>query len=87
MIESVLTTWTIQLKWTIRQTKGKTSRALLFKISYTEFIYYIWMEHNQRVFEKKRRTAKQVTREIVYSCYVRAPPRLKVVTDRPVVCP
>lgn len=45
------------------------------------FCTLLWLKHNQRVFEKKSRTAKQVIEDIVYYCCVRVSPRLKIVTN------
>ncbi|XP_055814275.1 uncharacterized protein LOC129883688 [Solanum dulcamara] len=65
--------WDMHLEWTLKQSKGKSHNAQLFKLIYAECSYAIWMERNQRTFEEKRRNYEEITKEIAYMCTLRAP--------------
>ncbi|XP_019230192.1 PREDICTED: uncharacterized protein LOC109211148 [Nicotiana attenuata] len=69
--------WNQHVDWAIKNAKGKSQQAQIFKLVYAKCIYAIWMERNNRVFEKKTRSWEIIVREIVYICYVRAGPRVK----------
>ncbi|KAG5579266.1 hypothetical protein H5410_049893 [Solanum commersonii] len=65
-------TWEQHMEWVIKNAKGRTMRAQAFKIVYTECVYAIWLEWNQRVFEKKPEIMRVIAREIASMCSVRA---------------
>ncbi|XP_059302238.1 uncharacterized protein LOC132054210 [Lycium ferocissimum] len=69
--------WGNHLQWIRSKTKGKSQAAQTLKLVYTEFIYAVWMERNQRTFEDKRRSWQAVAREIAYVCCVRAPASIR----------
>ncbi|XP_019262565.1 PREDICTED: uncharacterized protein LOC109240393 [Nicotiana attenuata] len=64
--------WNQHATWAIKRAKGKSKQAQLFKLVYAECVYAIWIERNNRVFEKKARSWEAIAREIVYTCHVRA---------------
>lgn len=52
--------------------KGKTLKAQLFQMVYTDAIHTLRMERNQRLYEKKSRTMEGIAKEIAFTCNVRA---------------
>ncbi|XP_019257736.1 PREDICTED: uncharacterized protein LOC109235947 [Nicotiana attenuata] len=69
--------WNQHVNWAIRSAKGKSQQAQIFKLVYAECVYAIWIERNNRVFEKKTRSWEAIVREIIYTCHVRADSRVK----------
>ncbi|XP_060210458.1 uncharacterized protein LOC132637380 [Lycium barbarum] len=67
------TNWEQHLRWVVASSKGKTQAAQIFRLAYAETIYALWIERNQRVFDKKTRPWSIVAKEIAYMCNVRAP--------------
>ncbi|XP_059315750.1 uncharacterized protein LOC132066458 [Lycium ferocissimum] len=65
-------TWGNHLTWVLQCGKGKSHRARIFRMVYAEGIHSIWIERNQRLFEKRSRDVASMAREIVYICNVRA---------------
>ncbi|XP_015160191.1 uncharacterized protein [Solanum tuberosum] len=43
--------WQQHLTWALKNAKGKTIRAQIFRMVYAEAVYAVWIERNQRVFE------------------------------------
>lgn len=66
--------------------KRENSSSAPFQDNFTKSVCCVCLEGNERVFEKKIRTSDQVVRDVVYSCCVRAPPRLKVLANSVVLC-
>ncbi|XP_075083705.1 uncharacterized protein LOC142167450 [Nicotiana tabacum] len=64
--------WDQHVAWIIQNVKGRTQQAHIFKSVYAECVYAIWMERNQRIFEKKSRNWEIIAREIAYLSNVRA---------------
>ncbi|XP_060185765.1 uncharacterized protein LOC132615218 [Lycium barbarum] len=73
----VQTNWDQHISWIIRQSKGKSRKAHVFKLVYTEFVHAIWIERNGRIFEKKQKEYKQLIKEVTYISCVRATTRTK----------
>ncbi|XP_059295381.1 uncharacterized protein LOC132048701 [Lycium ferocissimum] len=69
-------TWGNHLTWVLQCGKGKSHRARIFRMVYAEGIHSIWIERNQRLFEKRSRDVASIAREIAYICNVRAGPGL-----------
>ncbi|XP_009787587.1 uncharacterized protein [Nicotiana sylvestris] len=69
--------WELMEKWIIKTSKGKSQRAQIFKIAYTEWVHTMWIERNQRIFEKITKSHSQLMREIAYVCNIRASTRIK----------
>ncbi|XP_059285182.1 uncharacterized protein LOC132038545 [Lycium ferocissimum] len=59
-------------KWMIGNGTGKSQASHIFQIIYTEACHAVWLERNQRVFEKRSRDIDVFVREVVYICNVRA---------------
>ncbi|XP_060202182.1 uncharacterized protein LOC132630637 [Lycium barbarum] len=80
-------TWDQHLTQVIKCAKGKTQRAQIFKMVYTEFVHCLWIERNMRIFKNASRDHATnvsrdhatIAREIAYVCCVRAPPRISTV--------
>ncbi|XP_019235766.1 PREDICTED: uncharacterized protein LOC109216090 [Nicotiana attenuata] len=70
-------TWDQRLQWIISKTKGKSSRASIFKMVITEVSYALWMERNARIFENKYRNSEVLARELAYICNARGNPRTR----------
>ncbi|XP_060212283.1 uncharacterized protein LOC132639915 [Lycium barbarum] len=66
-------TWEQHMAWVLSKAKGRSQQAQVFKMVYTETVYAICLERNQRVFEKKKREWHMVAKDIAYQCYLRAP--------------
>ncbi|XP_019252881.1 PREDICTED: uncharacterized protein LOC109231695 [Nicotiana attenuata] len=71
------TQWEQLENWIIQRAKGKSQKAQVFKMVHTEWVHALWIERNQRRFEKRSRRAEQLVREITYVCNVRAHTRIK----------
>ncbi|XP_019234713.1 PREDICTED: uncharacterized protein LOC109215147 [Nicotiana attenuata] len=54
-----ITQWEQLKKWIIQGAKGKSQRAQVFKMAYTEWVHTIWIERNQRRFESRSRSSNQ----------------------------
>lgn len=74
--------WDHHLQWPVRNFKGKSQAAKLFKLVYAECVYSIWIERNQRVFEHKSRGWENIAKEIVYLCNVRAHTRIRNIVQQ-----
>ncbi|XP_019267527.1 PREDICTED: uncharacterized protein LOC109244828 [Nicotiana attenuata] len=69
--------WEQMEKWIIKASKGKSHRAQIFKLAYTEWVHTMRIERNQRRFEKIAKSLSQLVREIAYVCNIRASTRIK----------
>uniref|UniRef100_A0A1S4C6K8 Reverse transcriptase zinc-binding domain-containing protein n=1 Tax=Nicotiana tabacum TaxID=4097 RepID=A0A1S4C6K8_TOBAC len=67
-----MSTWNQMQQWIEQNRKGKTVKANLVKMMFTEYVYAIWIERNNRLFAHKDNTCESMAREIAYSCHVRA---------------
>lgn len=65
------------LQWIIKQGKGKSKKASIFKMIYAEISHAIWIERNTRIFEQKYQGSDVLLREIAYICHVRVANRAK----------
>ncbi|KAK6788591.1 hypothetical protein RDI58_012389 [Solanum bulbocastanum] len=61
----------------VQNGKGKTKTAQIFKIILAEGIYELWIERNNRIFEKKSKMEENVAKEIAYVTIARAPANIK----------
>ncbi|XP_019224538.1 PREDICTED: uncharacterized protein LOC109206195 [Nicotiana attenuata] len=75
---SSMMTWGQLQSWIEQRTRGKTKQAKILKLIYTEYIYAIWIEQNNRVFMQKVETSDAGAREIAYIYHVRAAENLKM---------
>nr|XP_009757801.1 PREDICTED: uncharacterized protein LOC104210569 [Nicotiana sylvestris] len=72
MCDASVIPWTQMVTWVIIQSKGKSCKARILKMIYAEYIYGIWKERNNRIFEEKSRNAEQIAREVACICNIRA---------------
>ncbi|XP_060182854.1 uncharacterized protein LOC132612781 [Lycium barbarum] len=73
--------WSEHYHWILDHTKGKTVQAKILKMVYAEFIHYIWLERNARVFEKMEKTEDIIARNIACCCNIRALPASRIYLD------
>ncbi|XP_019254005.1 PREDICTED: uncharacterized protein LOC109232714 [Nicotiana attenuata] len=66
------TDWNQHWKWAKENAKGRSTKAGIFKMVYTEAIHAIWNERNHRIFQKQNEAAEGLARRIAYVCNVRA---------------
>lgn len=71
-------TWEQYVEWAIRNGRGRSHSASLFRMFFTKAIHAIWNERNLRIFEKRDREVESIVREIAYICNVRATPRIQM---------
>ncbi|WMV22746.1 hypothetical protein MTR67_016131 [Solanum verrucosum] len=64
--------WQQHLTWALKNAKGKTIKAQIFRMVYAEAVYAVWIERNQRVFEQRTKGANRIIRTIAFICNVRA---------------
>ncbi|XP_060190467.1 uncharacterized protein LOC132619641 [Lycium barbarum] len=76
------TTWEEHAGQIVRKGKGKSVGAQIFRLIYAEFVYAVWLERNQRIFEKKSKNWESVAREIAFMCSVRASPKIAPVLQQ-----
>ncbi|XP_019244307.1 PREDICTED: uncharacterized protein LOC109224177 [Nicotiana attenuata] len=74
--------WSQMQQWIEHNTKGKTNKAKLVKMVFTEYVYAIWMERNNRLFAHKENTRESMAREIAYTCHVRANSTTKMMLQK-----
>ena len=51
-------------QWCVQHGKAKRSAAQMFKTVITDSIYGLWIERNNRIFEKKSRKEESIVKEI-----------------------
>ena len=61
---SVPMAWDQFQQWCVQHGKGKRSAAQMFKTVITEGIYGLWIERNNRIFEKKSSKEESIAKEI-----------------------
>lgn len=65
-------TWIQFMHWSIKNGKGKTTKAQLFKTIMAEGVYAIWNERNKRIFEDKKCLIDEVVKKIAYVTIARS---------------
>ncbi|XP_019260895.1 PREDICTED: uncharacterized protein LOC109238868 [Nicotiana attenuata] len=66
------TSWDQHWQWAAKNARGKSSKAGIFRMVYTEALHEIWNERNLRIFEKQSKKAEDLARNIACICNVRA---------------
>ena len=61
---SVAMAWEQFQQWCVQNGKGKRSTAQMFKTVIIEGIYGLWIERNNRIFEKKSSKEESIAKEI-----------------------
>ena len=56
--------WEQFQQWFVQNGKGKRATEQVFKTMITEGIYGLWIERNNRIFEKKSRKEESIVKEI-----------------------
>ncbi|XP_015077353.1 uncharacterized protein LOC107021245 [Solanum pennellii] len=65
-------TWTQFIQWCVKNGKGKTVRAQLFKGILAEGVYGLLNERNKRIFEEKSSLIDEVVKRIAYVTIARS---------------
>ena len=65
--------WEQFQQWCVKNGKGKRATAQMFKTLITEGIYGLWIERNNRIFEKKSRKEESIVKEIACVTIARIP--------------
>jgi len=65
------------IQWCTKHGKGKTKPTQIFKFILAEGVYGVWIERNNRIFEKKSKTEENVAKKIAYMTIARAPASIK----------
>ena len=68
--------WTEFIQWCVKNGKGKTVRAQVFKGVLAKGVYGLWSERNKRIFEGKSSLIDEVVKRIAYVTIARFPNRL-----------
>ncbi|XP_069143460.1 uncharacterized protein [Solanum lycopersicum] len=72
--------WTEFIQWCVKNGKGKSARAQMFKGILAEGVYGLWSERNKRIFEEKRCSMDEVVKRIAYVTIARYPNSITNVT-------
>ncbi|XP_039022010.1 uncharacterized protein LOC120154283 [Hibiscus syriacus] len=57
--------WEETVATAINSWKGKSLLTFILKIAWSAFIYTVWQERNQRIFQKRSRSAENLLNEII----------------------
>lgn len=63
--------WEAEISWAVTHAAGKQAQAEIYRLTLGATIYQIWMERNYRIFQKKKRSSKDVTRMIIQEVHCR----------------
>ncbi|KAL4388735.1 hypothetical protein GQ457_09G011660 [Hibiscus cannabinus] len=44
-------TWELELEWAVKYYKGKSLIALILRLAWNAFLYFVWKERNGRIFK------------------------------------
>ncbi|XP_070031558.1 uncharacterized protein [Nicotiana tomentosiformis] len=75
--QMITSCWDQHLQWIIKQGKGKSNKASIFRMIYVETSYALWIERNTRIFEQRYCDSAVLAREIAYICNIRVAARAK----------
>lgn len=64
--------WDHRYQWILKNARGKTQKAQIFKLVFAETVHALWIERNVRNFEQVMDESR-LTRNIAYACNMRAP--------------
>ncbi|KAK4734019.1 hypothetical protein R3W88_008280 [Solanum pinnatisectum] len=65
--------WDHYYRWILKNARGKTRKAQIFKLVFAETVHALWIERNVRIFEQQTMDESRLTRNIAYACNIRAP--------------
>lgn len=57
---SGISDWHSELRWNLAKLKGKSLKLVILRISWRDFLYFIWKERNNRVVAQKFESPQQV---------------------------
>lgn len=57
--------WDQHIEWTIAHAKGKSQKAILFRIVFAEVIHAVWIERNLRIVKKKIEIGRNFQRNCI----------------------
>ncbi|KAE8662818.1 hypothetical protein F3Y22_tig00113124pilonHSYRG00138 [Hibiscus syriacus] len=64
-------TWETMVSWASKTWRGKSLITTLLKISWNAFIYFIWQEMNQRIFQGRQRSIDILLNDIIETVSIR----------------
>ncbi|XP_060182984.1 uncharacterized protein LOC132612931 [Lycium barbarum] len=70
-IQRIAMPWQQEVFWAICHAKGRTGRAEVYRMALASSVYHIWQERNWRVFQKRSRSAAELTRLIIQEVHCR----------------
>ncbi|KAG5591587.1 hypothetical protein H5410_042101 [Solanum commersonii] len=70
--------WTEEIDWAISHATRKAIQDEVYRMTLAAAIYYVWQERNYRIFQKKERTTKMITRSIIREIHCRSSMQLKL---------
>lgn len=60
--------WDDYAEWIIKNSKGTSQNAQVFRVVYIEFSHAIWIKRNQQTFKDKCRHQMKLAKELTYVC-------------------
>lgn len=63
--------WTDDVHWTVKFMKGRSSIALVYKMTMASTVYCICLEHNSRIFQQKQQGVRSLVRRIIQEIHER----------------
>ncbi|WMV25007.1 hypothetical protein MTR67_018392 [Solanum verrucosum] len=57
--------WTEGVQWGMQYMKGKSSKALMYRMAMSNVVYHIWLERNARIFKQQQKPASYLIRLII----------------------
>ncbi|XP_019233163.1 PREDICTED: uncharacterized protein LOC109213791 [Nicotiana attenuata] len=63
--------WNQELAWTVMNANGKDTKAGIYRLTMTGYVYYLWKERNLRIFQKKSRSVEVLSRLITQDVHCR----------------
>lgn len=61
-----------EVKWAERYCKGRSKGSCIYRMVLAFSVYHLWIERNNRIFQKKTRTTQYLTRRIIQETHLRA---------------
>ncbi|XP_059285018.1 uncharacterized protein LOC132038358 [Lycium ferocissimum] len=63
--------WSAEVVWAIGQAKGRSVKAILYRIVLACCLYFVWQERNFRLHQRKRREPEVLLRQIAQEVHCR----------------
>ena len=63
--------WMAEVNWATQHAKGKSANAAIYRASLASCIYRIWLERNQRVFQRQKTKAHVLVKQVIQDIHGR----------------